>query len=97
MSQEKTKAATKKPAPGLMSHGLSTSAFLPPKPCDIPLTTNIGGSYASAASTHPVRWEAKESRPTLPQRRKEWLVFTSIMMEHQQASDVTQLYMDNIN
>jgi hypothetical protein len=83
--------------PELMSGGLSTSAFSPPEPCDVPLTTNKGGSHSSAAATHPVRWEAEESHPVHPQPRKECLVFTSIMMEPQQVGDVTQLYVDNIN
>jgi hypothetical protein len=80
-----------------MSGGLSTLAFLPLESCNVPLTTNKGGSFASVASTHLARWEAEESHLVRPQHWQECLVFTSIMTEAQQAGDVTQLYVDNIN
>jgi hypothetical protein len=80
-----------------MSDGLSTLAYSLPELRDVPFNTNNGRSGAPATSTHPTWWKPKESSPVHPQPRKERLDFTSIMMEHQQASDVTQLYMGNIN
>jgi hypothetical protein len=68
-----------------------------PELCNVPLATNKGGSRTSVASTHSTQWEAEESCPVRPQPQEECLVFTSITMEPQQASDATQLYMDNIN
>jgi hypothetical protein len=80
-----------------MSGGLSTSASPPPESWDVPLTTNKGGSHASAVATHPARWEVEENCLVLPQLEKECMVFTSIMTKPQQVVDVTQLYVDNIN
>jgi hypothetical protein len=40
---------------------------------------------------------SRRKLPVVPTTRKKCLVFTSITMEPQQADDVTQLYVDNIN
>jgi hypothetical protein len=61
------------------------------------LATNEGQYYRSVASTHPVWWDAEEGWSVHMQPWKERLVFTSTMTELQQADDVAQLYMHNIN
>jgi hypothetical protein len=86
-----------KPVPRLMNDRLCTSASSTPNLHDISLTMNEGRSYRLVASTHPARWEAVEGRSVRFQRWKEHLVFTSTTMEPQQADDVAQLYIHNIN
>jgi hypothetical protein len=97
LCQQESQSDGSKHVPRLMSGGLNTLAFLPPELCDVPFDTNKGQSQASTASTHPARWEPEESIPVHPQPRKERLDFTIVTTEPQQAGDVTQLYMGNIN